>query len=296
MISQNELIIKCKEFGYSITSQTLRNYIRDGLCLGVMGQPYTVSKQSVEPYYDEATLFQAMATKAIFTNAGYRVSKIEAVLGKRLAEAIQIRQYQNLDYMGYSSYMPVDIINDPHAVGQLTLNNSGELAIADDVVIFDEQEQRFIVRKNPFKYGDFFGIAFGDVDKSKPKEKRYDYRKIVELAARWLVLRFNFQDPTCLEIRSRLPWLPECYYLKPLCIEESCYVDVKLNGFYDFVDRIYSYTRRERLQIVFDGLTKQLAYGTITDAQKNELQKQLKDVKDVLQYLQHSDTEEVISI
>lgn len=70
ILTQIELIQKAKEFGVNITGQTLRNYIRKGLCDGAFGCSKGNSDRGKTAYYKTFILYQAMTAKIMRTKLG----------------------------------------------------------------------------------------------------------------------------------------------------------------------------------------------------------------------------------
>lgn len=156
MYTQAEVLNEIKKFGEKLTSQTLRNYIKDKVCEGAYGADDSngISRQGVPALY-------------------YRRTILEATVAKKLRLFKKKRYYMNEIAFAYNTAL--EIMNNPD------FDMLSDKVFLEKVFAFFGASQVFLpAEENRISYND----VFVKVDE-KINRKLYDLKKIVGI---WLLI------------------------------------------------------------------------------------------------------------
>lgn len=187
MISQYELIENSKRLGCPLTTQTLRNYIKAGLCQGSKNTPNGIEARGVLPIYPITTLPEALTAKTMMQVSGRKLDKIVVILARELGTYIL---KHGLDILEQDSHkiFSVMIANVSSDIGTFSLNQN-------------------IITWTKLNRQDIMAIMTGRNTRVS-KGKDYNIQSIIPLAAEWLTLFSNYSDFSFRRLREKYPNIP----------------------------------------------------------------------------------------
>lgn len=212
MLNQYDVLNYCKELGFSLTTQTLRNYIKTGLCTGAVNTTNGIEARGILPIYPDRTLPEVLAAKVMLEVSGRKLDRIVVILAKNLASYILTHG--------------VDIIFKDNIDIFMAMTNGldkshGELEFFDNIIKYRK------IAKPSMK-----NILTGKGEQ-KAKCKEFWLKNIVSLAAEWLTLYLNFNDDDFKVLRRKSTELDILLILRPIKIANPIifYVGYSYNGY-----------------------------------------------------------------
>lgn len=232
MLSQTALIEISNSLGCSITPQTLRNYIKTGLCHGALNTPNGIEARGILPSYPDETLPEAMAAKAMLEVSGRKLDRISVILAKNLGAYI---------IKNGTEILKKDNTTIFESMSSGLCKTLGQLELSNDKIIWKKSTQPSMS-----------SILLGK-STQKIKHKEFTIRFIEKLAAEWLTLYVNFSSSEFIKIKQQFQSLHYLLMLRPVLLAdfENTYVGYTNEGFtfsnerrifLSIVDRVRSYS------------------------------------------------------
>lgn len=215
MITQDELIKASTEFGLPLTTQTLRNYIKSGLCHGAVNTESGIQTRGILPVYPPITLAEALTAKALLEVSGRKLDRIQVVFAKFYANEILSK--------GPRAFL------DYEETVALVANNLQHLGYKVEV---DVSKNKLIWRKS---VSPTMAQILSGHSQSKGKLKEFNLYTITFCAAEWITLFANFCNDDFRKLRLKYPKLNINVILNTVHLPEADeYVGLTKQGCYDF--------------------------------------------------------------
>lgn len=213
MINQYELIEESRRLSCPLTTQTLRNYIKAGLCHGAINTNNGIEARGVLPVYPIVTLPEALTAKTMMEVKGRKLDKIVVILAKVLGSYILKNEpgiiKQNSD----------DIFK---AITANLSPNIGTFSLTEDIITWTK-----------FNRQDIMAIMTGR-GTTVSKGKDYSIRSIIALSAEWVTLFANYCNSDFRRLREKYPNIPYLITIRNVLLTDFSGIYVGQHSYHDY--------------------------------------------------------------
>lgn len=214
MIPQDELITTSKQLGLPLTAQTIRNYIKSGLCHGALNTETGIQTRGILPSYPNTTLAEALTAKSMLQVSGRKLDRVEVILAKALGS--------------YILYNGFDIQND------VNVNVLQDIADKQKAYGYELEVEKNKIIWKMHKAPTVSQILSGNLN-GELKYKEYKLDEIMRLAAEWISIFVNLSNDTVIKMKLSYPHIDILLMLNTVFLEKfNIYVGCDHHGRYDF--------------------------------------------------------------
>lgn len=150
MYSQTELLDLIESFGESLTPQSLRNYIKKGVCEGAADSKTGISDRGKTALYYRRTAFQAIIAKRLRLKTGIRYSMDEIALAYAFADKVMTDININLCDDESFLRVVVELVTAKNFAGSVKNDRTGTGDAIKNTLIYD-CNGKLICRASDFK-------------------------------------------------------------------------------------------------------------------------------------------------
>ena len=232
MIPQDELLTTSKQLGLPLTAQTIRNYIKSGLCQGALNTDTGIQTRGILPSYPKATLAEALTAKSMLQVSGRKLDRVQVILAKALGI--------------YILHNGFDIKND--IIDENVLQN---IAVKQKSYGYELEVEKNKIIWKMHKAPTVSQILSGNVN-GELKYKEYKLDEIMRLSAEWISIFVNLSNDTVINMKLSYPYIDILIMLNTVFLEKfNIYVGCDHYGRYDFKSKNSFFITPEEKFILF---------------------------------------------